>query len=71
MKVELCYEAVATMQVEVDDKFKRLKCSGEWTPELEKLADELEDILSKAADTDTIHFYGIFDAEDDAVMLEY
>ena len=71
MKVELCYATVATMQVEVDDKFKKLKCSGDWTPELEGLAAELEAILSKASDTDTIHFYGIFDTEDDVVMLEY
>ena len=71
MKVELCYETVATIQVEVDDKFKRLKCSGEWSPELEDLATELEAILSKVADTSTTYFYGIFDAEDDVVMLEY
>lgn len=71
MKVELCYETIVTVEVEVDDKFKKLKIPGEWTPEQEDLATELEAILSEATNTDVIHFYGIFDAEDDAVMLEY
>ena len=71
MKVKLYYKTVATIQVEVDDKFKKLKCFGEWSPKLEELAAELEAILSKATDTSTAYFCGIFDAEDDVVMLEY
>ena len=70
MKVEL--HTIAIVQVEVDDKFKKLKCSDEeWSPKFDDLAAELEDILSKATDTSPNYFCGIFDAEDDMVMLEY